>query len=341
MRLPILTFLFALLFATSGRAQQQEQESTPFTTWIDLHQVAAGQAPTSLPIWLASVTTSQQTNPNGTLTTKFQINLRQMPDLDQKRLLRLFFEDHLGASPTVVGFDVNGAQQFSRGPLGQGLELPTSDTVVFATAGIAAVDITVPGDGRNLRGVFLATLQNHTMMSAMDFAPPGDLIDVFERGAALQVPTNDLALYGRIKATLDNGTVKFTAAQPTVTWEFELQALPLMCLVNMEVLAADLEAPLELTLNDRPLGAVTVSWPDLADPGYLGTVRPLETGMHFRYGGWLRAQKVIPGSALQTGVNRLVLQLPSNASPVAVRNLELLLKHNWKNLDYSVKPATP
>ncbi|HEY3897321.1 MAG TPA: hypothetical protein VGM54_01840 [Chthoniobacter sp.] len=341
MRLPILTLLFALLLVVSAHAQQQEQEPTPFTTWIDLHQVAAGQAPTSLPIWLASVTTSQQTNANGNVTTTFQINMRLMPGLDQKRLLRLFFEDRAGASPTVVGLDANGVQTFSRGPLGQSLELPTSDTVVFSTAGIAAIDIIVPGDGRNLRGVFLATLQNHTMMSALDFAPSGDLIDVFERGAALQVPTNDMALYGRIKATLDNGTVKFTDAQPTITWEFELQALPLMCLVNMEILAADPQAPLELTLNDHPLGAVTVSWPDLADPGYVGMVRPLESGMHFRYAGWLRAQKVIPGSALQTGVNRLVLQLPSGASPTAVHNLELLLKHNWKNLDYSVNPATP
>jgi hypothetical protein len=341
MRLPIFSLLFALLLAVSARPQQQEQEPTPFTTWIDLHRVAAGQAPTSLPIWLASVTTSPQTNPNGTLTTTFQINLRQMPDLDQKRLLRLFFEDRAGASPTVVGLDANGAQRFSRGPLGQSLELPSSDTVVFSTEGIATIDIIVPGDGRNLRGVFLATLQNRTMMSALDFAPSGDLIDVFERGASLQLPANDMALYGRIKATLDNGTVKFTDAQPTITWEFELQALPLMCLINMEVLAADPQAPLDVTLNDHPLGAVSVSWPDLADPGYVGMVRPLEAGMHFRYAGWLRAQKVIPGSALQTGVNRLVLQLPSGTSPVAIRNLELLLKHNWKNLDYSVNPAAP
>jgi hypothetical protein len=341
LRILLVALFFALLLGGPVRAQQQEQEPTPFTAWIDLRQVAAGQVPTSLPIWLASVTSTQQAKSNVNVTTTFQINLRQMPDLDQKRLLRLFFEDHAGASPTVVGLDAKGVQQFSRGPLGQGLELPSSDTVVFSTAGIATIDIIVPGDGHNVRGVFLATLQNHTMMSALDFAPSGDLIDVFERGAALQVPTNDMALYGRIKATLDNGTVKFTDAEPTITWEFELQALPLMCLVNMEVLAADPQTPLVLTLNDQPLGPVNVSWPDLADPGYVGMVRPLETGMHFRYAGWLRAQKVIPGSALQTGVNRLVLQLPTGASPVAVRNLELLLKHNWNNLDYSVTPAAP
>jgi len=342
LHLSILRILVLLLLGGSAWAQEQQQEPTPFTAWIDFRQLANGQALTSLPIWLAGVTTNQQTNANGALTTTFQITLRQMPGLDQKRLLRLFFEDLAGAAPTVVGLDAGGVQKFSRDPLGQGLDLPNSDTVVFSTDGVAAVEIVVPGNGRNVRGAFFATLQAQTMMRALDFAPPGDLIDVFERGAALQVPANDLSLYGRVKATLDNGTVKLTSGQQsTFTWEFDLQALPLLALINLEVLAADPQAPLELTLNDQPLGAVTVSWPDLADPGYLGLVRPLETGMHFRYAGWLRAQKVIPGSALQTGTNRLVLQLPGATSPVAVRNLELLLKHNWKNLDYTVSPTAP
>jgi hypothetical protein len=86
---------------------------------------------------------------------------------------------------------------------------------------------------------------------------------------------------------------------------------------------------------------VTVSWPDLADPGYLGLVRPLETGMRFRYAGWLRAQKMIPGAVLKQGTNRLVLTVPAEAGTVAVRNLALQLKHNWKNLDYTITPTTP
>jgi len=341
-RLSILRILVALFLGGAACAQEQQQEPTPFTAWIDFRQLANGQALTSLPIWLAGVTTNQQTDASGAVTTAFQITLRQMPGLDQKRLLRIFFDDRAGAAPTVVGLDGGGVQKFSRGPLGQGLDLPNSDSVVFSTDGIAMVEIVVPGDGRSVRGAFLATLQSHPMMRALDFAPPGDLIDVFERGAALQTPANDLSLYGRVKATLDNGTVKISNGQPSsFTWEFELQALPLLSLINLEVLAADPQAPLELTLNDQPLGTITVSWPDLADPGYLGLVRPLETGMHFRYAGWLRAQKIIPGSALQTGLNRLVLQLPAGTSPVAVRNLELLLKHNWKNLDYTVNPTTP
>jgi hypothetical protein len=207
---------------------------------------------------------------------------------------------------------------------------------------VATVVIQVPGDGRNLRGAFLATLQAHPMMKALDFAAPGDLIDVFERNSATPLPTNDVALYGRVKATLDNGTVKLSATgQQSVTWEFDLEAPPLLTMVSFEVSNADGQSPLEVSVNDQPLGPVTVSWPDLADPGYLGLVRPLETGMRFRYAGWLRAQKIISGAVLKQGTNRLVLTVPAEAGTVAVRNLALQLKHNWKNLDYTINPATP
>jgi len=36
-----------------------------------------------------------------------------------------------------------------------------------------------------------------------------------------------------------------------------------------------------------------------------------------------------------------VLTVPAEAGAVAVRNLALQLKHNWKNLDYTINPTTP
>ena|SRR5258708_6423420 len=216
MRIPFSILLLGLLFLGLARAQEQQAEPTPFTTWIDLRQLQTGQPPTSLPIWLAGVTMDHKAATDGT-TTMVRMQLREMPGFDQKRLLRLFFEDHASAAPIVVGLDSGGAQKFSRGPLGQGLELPSSATVIFSTEGVATVEIIVPGDGRNLRGVFFATLQAQTMMRALDFTPPGDLIDVFERGAALQLPANDLALYGRVKATLDDGTARLSETQPSIT----------------------------------------------------------------------------------------------------------------------------
>lgn len=344
MRSFLLTLIAGLgiLVTVHAGAQQLQQEPTPFTTWLDFHQLANGQHLPGLPIWLANVTTEHSAGPKGQMITTIKMQLRDVGDFDQKRLLRLFFDDHTGASPSVLGLGPAGEQKFARGPLGEGLDLPTSETLVFSPAGVATLAIQVPGDGRNLRGAFLATLQAHSMMKAIDFAAPGDLIDVFERNSSLPLPASDVALFGRVKAKLDDSTVKLSATgQQSMIWEFELEAPPLLTMVSFEVSNADGQSPLEVTVNDQLLGPVAVSWPDLADPGYLGSVRPLETGMRFRYAGWLRAQKIIPGALLKAGLNRLVLTLPAEAGTVAVRNLALQLKNNWKNLDYTLNPTSP
>jgi len=339
----ITTFLLTA-FAGFAWGQSPQQETTPFSVWLDFHRMATPGAPaTALPIWLAGVTTAQVTDPSGIPSqTTIRIQLRTLADFDQKRLLRLFFDDVPGASPTVIGRDSSGAQKFARGPFGQGLDLPSSETIVFSIEGVDALEIQVPGDGHNIRGAFLATLRSQNMLRALDFVVSNDLIDAFGRLSQLQTPTRDLSLYGRVKATLDTGTVKLSLPdKPTASWEFDLQTAPLAAILNFEVLNADGQAPMEITVNDLPLGTVTVQLPDLADPGYVGSVRPLVDGMHFRYAGWLRAQKTIPGTALKAGANRVVLTLNPDSGPSAARSLELQLKYNWNNLDYTVTPNSP
>ena len=331
-----------LLLPLSLGAQGLQEETTPFSVWLDFRQLAASTTRPALPIWMEGVDTETKTGTDGAPITTFRLRLRALADFDAERQLRLFFEDRPGAAPTITGRSATGEERFTRGPLGQGLGLPTSENVTFATADVAVVEIRVPGDGRNVRGVFLATLTTQKMRRLLDFAAPSDRIEAFGQSAPLQLSPQDLSLFGRVKAALDTGTVKLTpGAAPSVIFEFELQAVPLLALVSFEILNADGDAPLAVTVNDRPIGATGVTWPDLADPGYLGVVRPLESGMRFRYTGWLRAQKVIPGAALRVGVNRLVLQLPANADAAAVRAVELQLKHNWQNLDYTLAPNPP
>jgi hypothetical protein len=92
-----------------------------------------------------------------------------------------------------------------------------------------------------------------------------------------------------VKAVIDSGSMKLAPdGARTGTWEFSLTAAPLAAIVTYEVLNADSLAPLEVILNDRPLGP---AGPD--------------------------------------------------SGAVAVRNLELQLKYNWKNLDYQLAPTTP
>jgi hypothetical protein len=118
----------------------------------------------------------------------------------------------------------------------------------------------------------------------------------------------------------------------------QLDRQPLVAVLSFEVLHADIAEPPQVTVNGRPCGTANLSLPDLADPALRGEVRPMEADMRFRYTGWLRCQKVIPGSALRAGLNRLVLGVNRNAGSVAVRAVEVQLKHNWQNLDYTLTP---
>jgi hypothetical protein len=343
----ILIILFCLAWPcfpnTSVRAQELQEEAAPFTAWLDFNRRALESWPkTGLPIWMESVSASNQIVQGQAKTTTFRIRLQKLRELDNQMELRLFFEDAADAEPSVVGWSEIGTQIFARGPLGQGLGLSTSETLTFTTRNLDFIEVTVPGDGHGIRGALLELLEATEMQRSVDFLGSTSLIEAFERSAPLVNPKNDMALFGRIRATLDREAVKLTAQEsPTAGWEFELTSLPLLVVVSFEILGADVQAPVELIVNDRPLGAVMLGLPDLADPAYVGLVRPLETGMRFRYSGWLRAQKVIPASSLQMGVNRLILKLPSDAGSVGIRALELQLKHNWKNLDYQLAPTKP
>lgn len=324
-------------------AQQLRDEETLFTVWLDFHRRAAeGWPRTGLPIWLESVSGTSKVVQGQPSATTFRIRLQDLRAVKRQMELRLFFDDDANAQPTVTGWTETGTQVFSHGPLGGGVGLPTSENLTFWTTDVDFVEITVAGDGHTVRGALLELLQPEEVQRALDFTLPANLIEAFERTAPLVPQSDDLALFGRVKASLDTGVTKLSVPDsPSGTWEFNLTSAPLLAILTFELLDPDAEAPLEVTVNDRPVGAISVSWPDLADPAYVGLVRPLEPGMRFHYSGWLRAQKIVPASALQTGTNRLILSLPSNSGSVAVRALELQLKYNWKNLDYTLAPTSP
>jgi len=193
----------------------------------------------------------------------------------------------------------------------------------------------------------------------LDFAPAPlketPVVDPFGNATPQPAQENDTYLFGRVRATLEAGVIKLSpptataaatgtasqsgdpAPQTSVAFEFNLEAAPLLAFVALDILGADPAAPLQAWVNDQPLGPVTAQFPDLADPAYVGLVRPLEA-MRFRYAGWLHGQLILPGSALRVGTNTLVLQLPADATPAAIRAIELQLKHNWRILDYTLAP---
>ena len=291
--------------------------------------------------------------------TVYRIRLRAMPGLNDQLLLRVFFDDLPNAHPTVTAWSEIGECRFASQPLGAGIGLPASESLSIPTQGVDYLEIDVPGDGANVRKALLSTLKKTVVNTALDFAPAPTketpLNDPFGNTAPQPVQENDTYLFGRVRATLEAGVIKLipptaTAAatttgtdaqsssdpapQTAVSFEFTLEAAPLVAFVALDILGADPTAPLQAWVNDKPLGPVTAQFPDLADPGYVGLVRPLE-GMRFRYAGWLHGQVILPGSALRVGTNTLILQLPADATPAAIRAIELQLKHNWRILDYT------
>jgi hypothetical protein len=110
--------------------------------------------------------------------------------------------------------------------------------------------------------------------------------------------------------------------------------------LTSQVLGTDIAAPPLVRVNGHDPEAATLFLPDLADPGYQGNARENDSLLSFRYTGWLRAQKVIPGEWLTAGLNTVTLELSNGSEAVAVRSVEVQLKYNWDRFDYVLSPAT-
>jgi hypothetical protein len=321
--------------------QELREQPTPFSTLLDFQTMGLGKTPRQpLPIWLESVRkTTEPVNSTEPQKTTFRIRLRRLGQLNDWLQLRLFFDDLPDAAPNVTGWSETGAQQYRSPQLGGGLRLATSETLIIATGNLDYLDITVPGNGTNVRSAFLATLKKAETLHGLDFDKPPDVEDPFANLPKSEPAAHDSYLYGRVKASLESAP---TALKPTdragLVWEFELDAIPLLAVIAFEILDADPLAPPEWTINGRPLGSVAIHLPDLSDPAYQGVVRPQQRDVHFQYNGWLRGQQPIPGSALRVGLNKIALRLTKDAEPVAVRALELQFKHHWQHLDYKLAP---
>ncbi len=331
--------LCALLPIFAAGAQELQEQPTPFSTWLDFQSLGSAHAPRqSLPIWLESVQrTAQPSNTNSPVKTTFRIRLRRLAQLNDHLQLRLFFDDVPGASPLVSGWSETGEQQFRSQPLGFGLDLATSESLAIAADHLDYLDVSVPGDGSNIRGAFVATLKKSETLHAIDFATPAEVSDPFSNLPATQPAANDSFLYGRVKAVIEPGPI--TLATPDFrekAWEIELDAIPLLAVIAFEILDVDPLNPPEWIVNGTPLGAASIHLPDIADPAYQAVVRPLESAPRFQYNGWLHGQQAIPGSALRAGLNKIVLRLDKKSNAVAVRAVEMQFKHHWQHLDYKL-----
>ncbi|MEP6699073.1 MAG: hypothetical protein ABJB09_05015 [Verrucomicrobiota bacterium] len=342
----------ALVFAAVSVSQAQESASGGLlekvsnasgkieSAWLDLRQTAASNSrPQAVPSWVESVTlVASETKEGVAPKTIFRIRLaRPGPDF-QVLMFRLFFEDNPDQHPNLVAWDESGSQVIRSGPLGAGINLPTSENVIIPMNGSSTIDVEVPGDGKSVRGAYLDWMARSEVLHPMS-AEHRDLIpEPFSVASPLHAPAQDLEMFGTVTATLANETIRIGASvSQGAAFEFGLETQPLAALITFEVAGANIEAPPEIFVNGESAGAVTFTLPDLADPGYRGENTSLVRQMRFQYTGWLRAQKLLPASSLSVGTNDIIVIGGPGTPASAIRATQIQLKYLWDKSDYRLQ----
>ncbi len=334
-----LAFLLAAVPVSWG--QELTVQPTPFSVWLDFKAAGRPDLPKiPLPIWMESfqsiVSPAKDQTPE---KTSFRIRLRRMGALSSELQFRLFFEDQAGSAPVITGWTEIGSKVYTSPALGQGLNLPASESVTIPVSDLDYLEIEAPGDGHSIRGAFLTTVTKSEVRHALDFQALTRIEDPFGNAPSSPTFPDDLYLFGRVRASIEAGPVKLTPVVGNRSiLEFSLESRPLLAVIRFEVLNLDPLHPPTLIINEQPMGRVSVHVPDLADPAFQGEVTLLETDMRFHYTGWIKCELAIPGSALVSGANRLIVDLDNQSGPVAFRSVEIDLKHPTADPDYSHVP---
>ena len=356
-------------------AQDLQTQPTPLSTYLDLRPALPGGKPQNTPAWIDAFEFIAAANSVGdarieqppiptsagdeTLAASeavlvtaisaareaksvFRIRLRRPAGATNYLQARVFFDDSTKKQrPRLTAWNELGMELMRSKPLGQGLGLPSSETLLVPMAGVDYLEIETPGDGSRVRGAFLSWMTKTEVLQSKDFLADDVIREPFGSLAAASKLHTDAYLYGVVTAPLqdEKPLVLKPAASTGATYQFEIEQRPLLAVVTYEVLGATVGAPLTVTVNQRSQGESELHLPDLADPGYRGESEEGKAQMSFRYTGWVRAQKVIPGHALVGGLNNLTLELSNDSKSLAIRSVSIQLKYNWDKLDYVLSPT--
>jgi len=312
-------------------AQELQRQALPFSVWLDFTALVK-KNPTrmALPIWLESITSEHpRLQPGDPQTTVFRLRLRRSGLVSKELHLRLLFQDDPVSWPSVTGWTETGVMRFSSGPLGAGLGLPNSASLLIPADQIDYIDITAIGDGSAIRGAFVSSATKLEVTSTIDLAGAGGFVDPFGKLADAPPQANDSYLFGRVRAALLAEPTKVASENPVVL-DFQLDRQPLLAVVAFEVLDTDIAVPPRISVNAITVGAVALQLPDLADPAYRGDAVPRRAELQYKYAGWLHCERIVPASILRAGVNQLSVSVARGTQPVAIRALEIQLKYPWE-----------
>lgn len=344
---PTLRILALLLVLPWGLHGQEEaappvQRTTPFTVFIDLQKRAQKRG--DWPFWMDAVEYHDSFDADGRPVERtVRLRFRRDPADNKFLLVRFQFLDRPGASPMMTAWSEGGDCIFESGAIGSGTGLNRMERITLPMRGVDYIDILVEGAGDNLRSVQLVSMGAAAVLAPLDFADRIPLtIDPFAPPTDEELPaTSDEALLGRVSAKLLDREVLLRPEEGGAALEFELEGPPLLAVLRVKLMNADPAHPPRVALNNTPLGPLSLRVPDLADPGFRGTMRALKRGVTIRYTGWMAAEIAIPGEFLKGGVNRIDLQLQLADEPLVIRDAELQLKYNDPTFDYDLSLPIP
>src|SRR2546429_793550 len=320
----LLRAVFAILFAAICRVDAQEaltdalpapadatQQPIPESAWLDLRQNAPQNSKIqNAPVWVEALTLlpTETTEVAPMSKSVFRIRVRQPSPDYQVLFFRLFFDDKADQQPELIAWDESGTHVLRSGTLGAGMNLPSSDSVLIPMTGASSIDIEVPGDGKTVRGAYLDWMTSSEVVHPVNAEHRDVIPEPFSSVPTLHAPPEDVENFGTATATLAADPIRIDGqTQENAVFQFPIEAQPLTALLTFEIANPRVDSPPEVYLNGQDIGPVSLTLPDLGDPGYRGEVEALSPQMHFHYTGWLRAQKIIPATILKVGANELVL----------------------------------
>ena len=315
-------------------------QASPQSAWLDLRQIALRNSKTQVaPAWVEALTLLPgQAIEGGGSKSIFRIRVAQPGPEYQVLFFRLFFDDKANQQPELVAWDESGTHILKSGTLGVGMNLPSSDSVLIPMTGASAIDIEVPGDGKTIRGAYLDWMTSSEVVHPVNAEHRDVIPEPFTSMPALHSPPEDLENFGTVTATLAADPIRIDSrAEENAVFQFPIEMQPLTALLTFEIANPSIDAPPEIYLNDQSIGPASLTLPDLADPGYRGESEPLTTQMHFHYTGWLRAQKIVPTTALKVGANDLVVENGAGGGAAAIRGIQIQLKYIWDKSDYLLR----
>lgn len=345
--------VFAIFFAAVCRVCAQEALSDalpppvdliaqlPESAWLDLRQSAPRNSKTqNAPAWVEALTLlpGEATEGGGTSKSIFRIRVAQPGPDYQVLFFRLFFDDKANQQPELIAWDESGTHMLRSGTLGVGMNLPSSDSVLIPMTGASAIDIEVPGDGKTIRAAYLDWMTTSEVVHPVNAEHRDVIPEPFSSAPALHPPPDDVENFGTVTATLAADAIRIDGeTQESAAFQFPIEEQPLTALLTFEITNPSIDIPPEIYVNGQGIGPVSLTLPDLADPGYRGEVEALTPQMHFHYTGWLRAQKIVSATVLKVGPNDLVIANGAGSGSSAIRSTQIQLKYIWDKSDYLLR----